>query len=146
MKNSRLQYSHRYSIGSVTDINRATRAGDYVSYSFIVDEKMYKGSSATPISDRETIWIDRRFLVKYNPNNPRNSKLQTAYPVPDCIQESPTDGWANLAEYKLMKIDCESDSLSGLDKIRQMENEGFKATPLPDSIVDQIINEELDRN
>ena len=95
---SRLKNEHKYTIGIVNDISVNARLGENVYFTIIVRGVKYKTDDIIYIDMygyTPTNIINKKFLVKYQPSNPKNCKIMLDYRVKDSVK-APPNGWESI--------------------------------------------------
>ncbi|MGY6520209.1 MAG: hypothetical protein ACXIUD_00660 [Mongoliitalea sp.] len=83
-----------YTIGKVTNITVGFKSDSKVEYEFLYFGKVFhsrywKGDYRAKIGDS--------FLVEFEVNNPKKSRILLYYPIPDSLNvSSPKEGWSEI--------------------------------------------------
>ena len=103
--NQKLEANHRYTIGTITDIEIFARGNPVVSYEYQVNEELYEGENASGFAfGNEKVKIGLRIFVMYNPDDIENFPIALIDCfVPSRIKEAPTNGW------ECLPIRCKTD-------------------------------------
>ena len=94
----KLKKEHKYTIGVVKNISVNARLGENVYFTTFIKDVKHEID--------EIIYIDmygytpnniinKRFLVKYQPSNPKNCKIMLDYRVGDRVK-APPNGWDSI--------------------------------------------------
>jgi len=101
-KEEKLATAQNYSIATVTGF------GDYdVYFSFTIGKIIINGETCIPSLPQGFIYKlkrGERYIVKFVREYPYFSELLFEYSVPDCVKESPKEGWEGIPDFsKLCK-------------------------------------------
>ena len=88
----RLDRFGKYTIAMTTKYYRAASGDKYVSYEFKFHGDLIHRSSG----DHLDFDLNRRYFVRFDSTNARNSELLSTPLVPDTLLNIPPGGWASL--------------------------------------------------
>ena len=90
-----LKESHRYTVGKVYNFRALGGSGYSVDFSFIVNNKEYKGDYI--IYHKRYDLIGKYFIIMFNPDNPKNNKiLLNKLVFVDSTKKIPPEGWDKI--------------------------------------------------
>lgn len=95
----KFQERGRYTVGIFNNYSSTKGGGNYVFFSYSVNEKKFIEKSRASDDDFSKSDVGKRFLVKYVEGEEDLSYLLLKYPVPDSVKSAPLDGWKELPEW-----------------------------------------------
>jgi hypothetical protein len=90
-----LNKSHRFTIGKVSDHMYLSRGGEKIYYIFNYNMKDYRGIY---IGNDLKTKLGRKYLIKFNQNDPKNSDILLGYEVLKSTVP-PHEGWEKVPKY-----------------------------------------------
>jgi hypothetical protein len=95
LRNNQLNNNYKYTVAKVIKIKAAADGGGPIAiFTYKVNSKIYEGSAA--ISSKTDIYkVERKFYIRFYPNNPNNSDL-TEIPYLDTLNSIPPSGWDRI--------------------------------------------------
>jgi len=100
-KANKLEENFRYTIGKVKGYEGLARGGAALIYHFSYNGIGYQEERPIDLSkDRRAQLIGKRFIVKFNPKNPKISRIQLDSLVTDSLLVAPPNGWKDLVNVK----------------------------------------------
>ena len=95
----KLENSHMYTIGQLYKIGGGGRSSPSLYYKYNINNKLFNVIHSQVTKNKifsSKAEIGKRYYVKFEKDNPKNSEMLTDYPVPDSIKEAPVNGWDTL--------------------------------------------------
>ena len=89
----KLEREHKYTIGYIYEIKVRGNGGFNVYYKYKVNNIEITNMETDTYYGKKL--LNKRFLVKYQPSNPKNCKILLKYRIKDGIK-APPDGWDSL--------------------------------------------------
>ncbi|WP_153638570.1 hypothetical protein [Prolixibacter sp. NT017] len=93
---SRIEKHGRFTVGIVTDFGMNFRNGYTVNYEYTVSGIHYKESLLVS-EDYDNI-VKHRFFIKFDPEQPKHSKILLDKPASSKFWNVPSDGWIKMPE------------------------------------------------
>lgn len=91
-----LHSNHKFTVGKTFKISYSSYGGDDLFFYYNVGGKRFESTMLSDGYYPEKKHLHKRFYVMYDPDDPQNSELQIAFPVPDSIIEAPPEGWDKI--------------------------------------------------
>lgn len=83
----------KYTIGIVIKISPLSKSGYNLKHIYKINHILYKSSR---IIDEKENYLNKRFYVKFESDNPNNCEILLDKPVHDSIKEAPPEGWDKI--------------------------------------------------
>jgi hypothetical protein len=92
INNNKLSKNHRYAAGVFFRVSSSVDGGPLGEYSFKFNGNLIESSIG--LENKRSVEIGKYYLVKFNPGNPKNCKIDIKKELsPTIIQSAPDSGW-----------------------------------------------------
>jgi hypothetical protein len=92
-----LNKDYRFTICTIVREVSKGRGGNDLEFEFYVNNNKFKGQVLNTFNEKETkILINKRFLVKYNPQMPKINAIYFEYCIKDISITAPDTGWIEI--------------------------------------------------
>jgi len=99
ISHNKLKKNHRYTIAEIINLEPNARSGYRIDFVFEVNKIKY--SKFSGIYKNMVGLINKKFIVKYEVNNPANCELELNKEVQKDFEDFPLNGWDKVPIYIL---------------------------------------------